>query len=119
MSIKKYDGQKLTVGQYLNFDTILTYDFASQPYKIVEVKGKSVIVCAHRLTKYGDEFGVDQLKHNKTIRFVCDTFDESERLHQESKKHRNDEHSRERQLNMQRVERRRKLIESLIAETEK
>ena len=116
MSIKKYEGQELKVGQYLNFETILTYDFASSPYKIVEVKGKSVVVCQHRKTKDGDEFGLDQLKHNTSIRFVCDTFEESEKMHQESRKHRDDEHSRERQLNMQRIERRRKLIEKLISE---
>lgn len=116
MAIKKYEGQELKVGQYVNFDSLLIYDFAGSPYVINEIKNKTVIVSQHRKTKDGYEFGVDQLKHNKTINFVCDTFEESERLHQESKKHRDDEHAREMQLNRERIERRRALINSLISD---
>lgn len=115
MTIRKYEGQKIEVGQYVNFEALLLYDFAGSPHKVVSVKEKSVVVSRHQKTRDGDEFGYDQLKHNKTIRFVCDTFEESEKLHQESRKHRDDEHSRERQLNMQRIERRKKLIDSLVS----
>lgn len=86
MTIKKYSGQDLHVGQWVNLETAVRVGFAGNPAKILELKPQSIVVEPVRRTLSG---GVDveqkRIYRLKSISFVCDTFDEAEAVRNASR----------------------------------
>lgn len=79
MTIKKYSGQDLHVGQWVNLESITRIGFAGTPAKVIDLKPKSILVEAARRLRTGD-IDVEQQKTCRltSVLFVSDTFEEAE-----------------------------------------
>lgn len=84
MSIKKYEGQPLEVGQWVNFEPTYKEGFAGVPAEITDVKLKSVLTREAR--KIGDtlHFQAEELTFMSKIKFVSESFEEANQIHLKS-----------------------------------
>lgn len=78
MSVKRYTGQEIKPGQFVNLQTMMRIGFASHPAKVVSVKKVSIVVQEASTYKGFVEFSSERIRRTKNVEFVCDTYEEAE-----------------------------------------
>lgn len=99
MAIRRYAGETIRPGEWVNTDGLLRVGFAASAAKVVSVKPQSLVIQPVRRRRDGVlDVDREMIVRTKRVQFVSDSLDEAEKVFEASRKFAEEELRREREF---------------------